>query len=73
MITSRLTQSGSKHSAQFRKVASFFKCDRYREVRGVVQRFEDLSHLPSGSEVHPEARHGAAGRQADHTGETKQQ
>lgn len=36
---------------------------------GVVQRFEDLSHLPSGSEVHPEARHDAAGSQGDHTAE----
>ncbi|MEQ2202755.1 hypothetical protein XENOCAPTIV_014774, partial [Xenoophorus captivus] len=40
-------------------------------LRGVVQRFEDLSYLPSCSEVHPEARHGTASGQADHTEETK--
>ena len=44
--------------------------DPYRVLWGVIECFEDLSHLPSGPEVHPEAGHGAAGSQADHTGET---
>lgn len=39
-------------------------------LRGVVERFEDLRHLPSGPEVHPEAGHGAARGQADYTGDT---
>lgn len=43
----------------------------YRMLRGVVERFEDLGHLPSGPEVHPEAGHGTARSQADHTAELK--
>lgn len=37
-------------------------------LRCVVERFEDLSHLSSGPEMHPEAGHGAASGQADHAG-----
>lgn len=37
---------------------------------GIIEGFEDLRHLPSGPEVHPEARHGTAGRQTDHTEHT---
>lgn len=43
----------------------------YRMLWGVVECFEDLSHLPSGPEVHPEAGHGTARSQADHTGVLK--
>lgn len=46
-------------------------CGRsYWELGGVVERFEDLGHLPPSTQVHPEARHGAAGSQADNTGHT---
>lgn len=45
----------------------------YRVLRGVVQRLEDLGHLPSGPEVHPEAGHGTAGGQADHAEEAAEQ
>lgn len=44
--------------------------DPYWVLWGIVECFEDLRHLPSGPEVHPEAGHGTARRQADHTEET---
>lgn len=44
--------------------------DLYRVLWGIIECFEDLSHLPSGPEVHPEAGHGTACGQADHTEET---
>lgn len=56
------TESGAQCSA----------ADPHRVLWGIVERFEDLSHLPSGPEVHPEAGHGAACSQADHTKDTTQ-
>lgn len=44
------------------------KLDLYRVLRSVVERFEDLSHLSSGPEMHPEAGHSTASGQADHAG-----
>lgn len=40
----------------------------YRVLGRVIERFEDLSHLSSGPEMHPEAGHSAASGQADHAG-----
>lgn len=40
----------------------------YRVLRCVVERFEDLSHLSSGPEMHPEAGQSTARGQADHAG-----
>lgn len=38
-----------------------------RVLWSVAEYFEDLRHLPSGSQVHSEAWHGAARGQADYT------
>lgn len=42
------------------------KIGLYRVLRRVVERFEDLSYLSSGPEMHPEAGHSTASGQADH-------
>lgn len=39
----------------------------HRVLSSVAQDLEDLGHLPSCSQVHPEARHGAPRGQADYT------
>lgn len=39
----------------------------HRVLWSVAEYFEDLRHLPSGSQVHSEAWHGAARGQADDT------
>lgn len=45
--------------------AGFKRTDRV--LRSVAQNLEDLGHLPSRSQVHPEAGHGAPRGQADYT------
>lgn len=47
-----------------------FFVDSHRVLWGIVECFKNLSHFPSGPEVHPEAGHGTATGQADHTGGT---
>lgn len=39
----------------------------HRVLSSVAQDLEDLGHLPSRSQVHPEAGHGAPRGQADYT------
>lgn len=43
--------------------------DTYLMVLGIIQCFENHGYHPMCSQMHPEAGHGALGRQADYTRE----
>lgn len=41
--------------------------DTHRVLLGITEHLKDLGHLPSGPQVHAEARHGTARGQSDYT------